>query len=68
MQFFVCFSFYFYFYSSRPSEIGLGKIRETTHKLSVSLHIAHKCLLLWISQYCLESQTTLYLTRDGWVY
>ncbi len=34
IQFFASFSFCFYYYSSQPSEMGLGKIQETTNHLS----------------------------------
>ncbi len=37
MQFVADFPFYFYFYSSQPSEVGLGKIQETTNRYILSL-------------------------------
>ncbi len=35
-NYFVCFSSYLYCYSSWPSEMGIGKIQETSHQLSVA--------------------------------
>ncbi len=35
MQYFACFSFYFY--SSQPSEMCMRKIRETRHQLCLAL-------------------------------
>ncbi len=37
MQIFASFSFNFYFYPSRPFQMGLGKIREKTNQLSLAL-------------------------------
>ncbi len=38
MQLFACFSFYYY--CSRASEIGLGKIKETTNQFQLSVALA----------------------------
>ncbi len=41
MQIFASFSFYFYFYPSRPFQMGPGKIWETTNQLSLALPLPH---------------------------
>ncbi len=53
MQFVADFPFYFYFYSSQPSEVGLGKIQETTNRYIIksSLTVDCQCECVHIGEY-----------------
>ncbi len=65
MQIFASFSFYFYFYfdHSRPFQMGLGKIWETTNKLSLAWITDSQVQLgMLLESNILHDQTQIILT------